>query len=1138
MDEQQEPSEDNAGSPESNGSAEPAESTQPDLIETEPATYAQTVREKWRHTAATIDDPAATLKSERPTIAERDILPMEGSGLAPPIEEMLDYTLLDVIGEGGMGVVYRVHQKSLDRDVALKKIKDFRSRQKQETFQQHFITEAVVTGNLDHPNIVPVYSLERDTGGGTFYTMKRVVGRPWNECMAQMSLQENLDVLLRVCDAVAYAHSQDIIHRDLKPQNVMLGDFGEVLLMDWGLAASLGSAGKAENIRTTAHLGGTPCYMAPEQARHLCDQIGKRTDVYLLGGILFTIITGEMPHSAETVMKCITSAAENRIPQVPDGGELAQIAYKAMSTDPQDRQQSVVAFQEDVRHYQEHIHSIALAHDAQRLLDEAESDDDYDRFARSVFAFQEALTLWSENEEAARGLAAAREAYAEAAYRGGDYDLALSVLAQEPPSQLKDRISIALQQRQRREHIVRSLKIGVIALSLLVILGLTVGFFWIRSERQKAEYQRDKALQEGYFAKIRLAAVKIQERQFDKALHLLDTSPAGLRGWEWGFLKHRCNLDALTFRGHSAQVEALAVAPDGNTIASADWTGAIKLWNPDSGRETLSIAAHDGIIADLAFSPDGAALASAGDDAKVKLWNIATGEPIASLQGHSGEVWSVGWSPNGKMLASAGMDGRLIIRDAATREEAATIVSPSGGVTAFAFGPDGRIALAYGELERPASVCVLRPPDLSEEFTVAPHKKHVNCLAFSPDGALLASGSWDGDVAVLDANTGKSLRYLHHDGPVFGLAFSPDGARLATASEDRSVKLWNTRHWRLLNTFAGHSGPVSSVRFLPDGERFASASIDGTVKLWDPQLIAQDAAPLATHSAVVTSVAFSPHGDLVASADEDGLVLLTRPDQPKDVAVLDAGHGASYCVAFSSDGLTLACGYEDGSLALWDVASRIPAVRVSAHQDVIRSVAFSPDGKIIASGGWDGSVKLWDAEPGEPPRTLSEAGAKVQCVAFCPDGRRVAVARRDGHVYIYDVTGEDGPVVLPGHSGWARAVAFSPDGGLIASAGDDNLVKVWDARSYALLTALKGHSQWVKAVAFSPDGARLVSADDAGALKLWDPRAGRELLSWQAHSDVIWSVSFSPDGLAIGSAGADRLVHIWRALPWGGPKKQ
>ena len=207
--------------------------------------------------------------------------------------ELGDYHLAGVIGEGGMGTVYEAKQTNLDRAVALKRLKLASSHNKQA--KRMFLAEAIASANLEHPNIVPIYDLAEDSAGLPFYTMKCINGHSWSKQFKLNSVEDNLRILMAVADAVAYAHAHGVAHNDIKPSNVMLGDFGEVLLLDWGMATAVEAHGKAVPLKETEETGGTPAYMPPETALGQVDKQGYHSDVYQLGALLFHILTGKAP---------------------------------------------------------------------------------------------------------------------------------------------------------------------------------------------------------------------------------------------------------------------------------------------------------------------------------------------------------------------------------------------------------------------------------------------------------------------------------------------------------------------------------------------------------------------------------------------------------------------------------------------------------------------------------------------------------------------------------------------------------------------------------------------------------------------------------------------------------------------------
>jgi serine/threonine protein kinase len=280
---------------------------------------------------------------------------MVRSGEAP------EYEVLGKLGNGAMGIVYRALQTSLNREMAIKTLRG--DVQNPRLSQEMFVSEAVITANLVHPNIVPIHDLGRNSEGKLFYSMKQIHGREWRKVMKTLSLEENLDILLKVCDAVAFAHSRGVINRDLKPENVVIGSYGEVVVLDWGLAVTLPEFPQRESVLTDVKGGaGSPAYMAPELLDTDASGVCRQSDVYLLGGMLFEILEGHPPHLLHSIrlldtprkqMQAVLAAvAENQIEEdTKNRGELMQIARKAMATNPADRYQQVEALQDAIREY-------------------------------------------------------------------------------------------------------------------------------------------------------------------------------------------------------------------------------------------------------------------------------------------------------------------------------------------------------------------------------------------------------------------------------------------------------------------------------------------------------------------------------------------------------------------------------------------------------------------------------------------------------------------------------------------------------------------------------------------------------------------------------------------------------------------
>jgi predicted Ser/Thr protein kinase len=409
----------------------------------------------------------------------------------PTEDSGCDYELHEIIGKGGMGVVYVARQTALGRMVALKRLRRDDDRGQG---RERFLAEAAVTGRLDHPNIVPIHDVGVDEQGLPFYTMKRVSGRPWSQVLRTLSEAENLDVLLRVADAVAFAHDHGVVHRDLKPDNVMLGAYGEVLLADWGLAGDIAEIQRSLN-RCAA---GTPAYMAPEMAWGEARLIGPRSDIYLLGAILYEILVGEAPHPGSTVQQSIEAAAANRIePPIPRG-ELGSVVARALEMQPEDRFATVQEFQQAVRECRTHAESARLVHQGNDLLARARVEVGYRSYTRALYAFEEALVLWPENSLALTGAQTARMESVSRAIDAGDLDLAESLLdpAEASHAPLLRRLADEQQTRRRARRRITMLSRLSITLGVLVLVVLGVSLSVVGAQyRQvvRASHERDDA---------------------------------------------------------------------------------------------------------------------------------------------------------------------------------------------------------------------------------------------------------------------------------------------------------------------------------------------------------------------------------------------------------------------------------------------------------------------------------------------------------------------------------------------------------------------------------------------------------------------------------------------------------------------
>jgi serine/threonine protein kinase len=335
------------------------------------------------------------------------------------------YQLHRQIGVGGMGEVWEARQRELGRTVALKRL---RSGKQSASNVRLFKSEARLTAILDHPNIVTVHELGRDQAGRMFYTMKLIEGTPWSDVLAagerrtgdgeviKLELRDHLDILVEVSQAIAFAHSRGVIHRDIKPGNVMIGDYGEIQVVDWGLAVALfplDALGRTEtwtlaDLPTSALVCGTPAYMSPETAMAKRDLIGPATDVYLLGAVLFHLLYGRPPHKGKSVDAVLSKAKVNAwvIPEENISGRLRPwdallrpVINRALASEPADRYADAEDFREALRRAIRNYESAKVASRAQEELAElaGRGTEAYSVFAGMITRLEGALESWPRN---------------------------------------------------------------------------------------------------------------------------------------------------------------------------------------------------------------------------------------------------------------------------------------------------------------------------------------------------------------------------------------------------------------------------------------------------------------------------------------------------------------------------------------------------------------------------------------------------------------------------------------------------------------------------------------------------------------------------------------------------------------------
>lgn len=1064
------------------------------------------------------------------------------------------YKLLELLGEGGMGVVYLAQQEQpIRRLVAVKLIKPgMDSNQVVSRFESERQTLAV----MNHPNIAKVLDAGASSSGSPYFVMELVRGKPMMEYCDHHNLgvRERLELFTSVCDAVHHAHQKGIIHRDLKPSNILveLDDVRSIpKVIDFGVAKSMHpSLCDSTLVTGLSQMIGTPLYMSPEQAHLNSFDVDTRSDVYSLGVVLYELLTGGLPFELETLKKVgldefrrviredepprpstrISTLENKRASTVSETRqtdlkhlslvmkrELDWIVLKALEKDRKRRYQSADDFSDDIKRFLNDEQVLACPPNWRyRTGKWAKRRKGY--LSAGILLMAAAcifsLLLWNERSSTMAALVGEREQ---------------RLVANQQRQMAKDQEQLALQREAETEESRR------LAIKNQYNAEIVSG---------QVDWQR------GYLKRLES---KLQG-------HLPFGDQKDWRGWEWYYLWALGHPEVRTMTASVGQTFAVW-SPDGRYIGSSG-----DIWEAETGKSLRQFEPAFNLRYRSAWSPDSQYFAwcTASDDSCVYLWDRVTDE-LHELREHKESVWCLGWSPDSKQLVTGGIDKTLHIWDVERRIVVRSLQAPDSA-SDVAFSPDGQLITACIS---PKGVLVWQADsgklvtELSVENTGNPNHIQLSWHSGAQQLAVSTPEEWFLFRRDNWSLTRKQKLPFQQGRDV---VWSPDGRKLAVA-DGQVISLWNPSAAESDRTLTGHTAPILNVDWSPTSQQLVSSDSLGSVKIWDLN---------SSRNPIVSSLDAQLQS-LVWTDDNSGLMFehtdgATSTLNLQHVGQIDRSASTEFDgeSLWSPDRTRVARHTDKDALEVRIHSGKdggVHSVCRLESEGKISQIVWSDDGKKLAIAQQSEkrvSVTMWDVDSEQriskwsyvgPVGVGKNAGIYPIKLVWSPDHKNLAIgswgeegdngtAIWQGHIYVVNV--QSGANVLKhnvggmSHHADIRAIAWRPDGQAFVSGTHLGLIEAILINSGVAIFSHSINGDSIRSLSWNQDGDRIAAAADDGSVKVLDANSGADLLTFSVEGKPYY-VSWSPNGRRLAAATQTGQVQVWdasRAYQWAENKER
>lgn len=1064
--------------------------------------------------------------SLRDAPGERNEVVRPSSAETPSGQNDSRYQMLGEIARGGMGAIIKGRDTDLGRDLAIKVLLE--SNRDRPEMIQRFIEEAQIGGQLQHPGIAPVYELGQFGDERPFFTMKLVKGQTLAAILASRKGPSEewpklLGIFEQICQTMAYAHSKGVIHRDLKPANIMVGAFGEVQVMDWGLSKVLSTGGVADEQKSFAKqrdvsviktrrssdsdapgsLGsgsggsdtqhgsvmGTPAYMPPEQALGDVQSIDERADVFGLGAILAEMLTGRPAYSADSLGKVNRMATQAklddclaRLDSCGADHELIAIAKSALAAEPDDRMQNAGELSEAITHHLESVQERLKQTELARVQAETRTEEESRRkklyLAMAGVAFVGAiwfLNISRQNQQLAKSAMEAQEK--------------AETLAEEE-----------------------------------------------RTSRKLAETLAEQKRRGLYESDVNVASQSFRDGNLNGTFELLAKwIPTGdevdYRGTEWHYLASVANglkSERLPYGDNIAE-SAFCLSEDESMLALVDEDMTLKLIDFQNEREIFRLDGRDLGLTQLwvgGFSPDGGLLVLGSNDG-VKILDTRSEEICTLFAGERMKFTAV--SNNGRWGACtfSGKLGEIVVWDLGTYEIKWREKSGHSGPHRLQFSPNSEVlGVAVSGSSKVVQIWDVETATRINEHR-ASKESYVKLTDFTflDNESVLCFGPYLSLFSVDDSNDRKWTVpdcYL----PTY-LTTSPDGSRVAVSSSDRAVHIFDSHSGKLIWR-RQFEKPCDKVKFMTGSEQLVIFS-DGSLfkcdltKRPDTSLLPQN---FAYHW--IDGVAATRDAVFAEGGTEKGEVIEWDPSQPEPkqrFRIPQEGATIAVSMEASNDGSMLAVGY-GGVVRTWNRQTGEMLLEIDQLDgtplNIVYSVAFSPDNHLLA-GGLQYHAALWNSEgelvwsrKGHHTKMLFSEDGKSMFVANAQWEGEEATGKYHPHFAIWDIqTGTPKLIKQFRQDYESHNIVASRDGRWLACSVGEELV-IYDVKQLVVHQTLPGNRRVSPAMDFSPDG-RILAAGSDNRIRFWNVENGWEFSRIDIEGSVfgVRFVESTPKGLGL-----------------------